>query len=70
VELWGNERNPSETEKVNWRFSRSISDNFQKHLSVPSTMQETLDQGKLPRLLPLTLPVKPSQEATMLGKGR
>lgn len=66
MELWGNERNPSETEKENLRFSRSISDTFQKDLSVPSAIQESLDKGKLARLLALTLPVKSSQEATLL----
>lgn len=70
VELWKNERNLSETEKGNLRFSRSISSTSQKRLSVPSALQESLDKGKLPRLLALTLPVKPSQKAKMLGKGR
>lgn len=70
MELWGNKRNPLETEKVNLRFSRSISVTLHKHLSVPSAIQESLNKGKLPRLLALTLPMKPSQEATMPGKGR
>lgn len=70
MELWGNKRNLLETEKVNLRFSRSISDTLRKRLSVPSAIQESLNKGKLPRLLSLTMPVKPSQEATMQGKGR